>query len=326
MHMASALVAPIVAGTMYGSSAMAGMNAVRKINRKEDLKQKAPMIALAGAFVFAGQMVNFAIPGTGSSGHLIGGMLLASLLGPHISYIVMAVILSIQCLLFGDGGLMALGCNIWNMAFLSCYIGYYMVYRPIMNKKLSTGRLFGASMIGSIVTLQIGSLCVALESMLSGITQLNFNTFLQAMQPIHLAIGAMEGVITFAVLYMVKAAELEKMSTKKMAAYVGSIVLIVAGALSLAASNQPDGLEWSIKQTTGSSELKGQGRIYELTENIQANTAIFTDYKIAAIDNEILASSLAGITGAIATGGILIVTFYRKQKKQVSIKQSCIQK
>ena len=116
MHMADALVSPAVAGTMYAVSTAAAAYSVKEI-KLEDLDRKVPAMGVMGAFVFATQMINFTIPGTGSSGHLCGGMLLSAILGPCGGFLTMIAILAIQCLLFADGGLLALGCNVWNMAF-----------------------------------------------------------------------------------------------------------------------------------------------------------------------------------------------------------------
>ena len=126
MHMADALLAPAVAATMYvASGATAGLS-IHKLKR-DDEPQKLPTMAVTAALVFAGQMINYTIPGTGSSGHMCGGMLLSALLGPQAGFLSMIVILAIQCLFFADGGLMALGANIWNMAFYGCFVGYYLI-------------------------------------------------------------------------------------------------------------------------------------------------------------------------------------------------------
>ena len=93
-------------------------------------------MGVVGAFVFAAQMINFSIPGTGSSGHITGGVLLAAILGPEAGFLSLVSILIVQCLFFGDGGLLALGCNIINMVFFSCFIGYKFI------KKFS-GRAYG---------------------------------------------------------------------------------------------------------------------------------------------------------------------------------------
>ena len=136
MHMADALVAPAVATTMYLCSAAAGGYSVRQVRALNEPK-KVPVMGVMGAFVFATQMINFTIPGTGSSGHLCGGMLLSALLGPYAGFLTMIGVLLIQCLLFADGGLLALGCNIWNMAFYGCFIGALLIWKPMMRRGAS---------------------------------------------------------------------------------------------------------------------------------------------------------------------------------------------
>ena len=122
MHMADALLSPAVAGGMYACSLVAAGYALRKVQQERNDKI-LPVMGVMGAFVFAAQMLNFTIPGTGSSGHLCGGMLLAAVVGPYAAFLTMIGVLLIQCLLFADGGLMALGANIWNMAFYGCFVG-----------------------------------------------------------------------------------------------------------------------------------------------------------------------------------------------------------
>ena len=158
-----------------------------------------PVMGVMGAFVFAAQMINFTIPGTGSSGHLCGGMLLAAIVGPYAAFLTMIGVLLIQCLLFADGGLMALGANIWNMAFYGCFVGG-LIWRAFTRKGLNRAKIIAASLIGCILSLQLGAFSVSVETLASGITALPFGAFLLAMQPIHLAIGAVEGCITAAVL------------------------------------------------------------------------------------------------------------------------------
>ena len=98
MHMADALVSPAVAGTMYAASAAAAAYSVKRV-KIDDLDKKIPVMGVMGAFVFAAQMINFTIPGTGSSGHLCGGMLLSAVLGPHAGFLTMIAVLAIQCLI-----------------------------------------------------------------------------------------------------------------------------------------------------------------------------------------------------------------------------------
>ena len=202
MHMADALVAPAVAGTMYVCSAAAAAYSVKKVRLENDPK-KIPVMGIMGAFVFAAQMINFTIPGTGSSGHLCGGMLLTALLGPYAGFLTMIGVLLIQCLLFADGGILALGCNIWNMAFYGCFLGALLIWKPMMKKGMSRGKIILASILGCVLTLQLGAFSVTVETLASGITALPFVTFVATMQPIHLAIGFVEGLITAAVLVFV---------------------------------------------------------------------------------------------------------------------------
>lgn len=156
--MADALLSPTVAVTMYAASGAAAAISISKL-KKDENTQKLPTMAVTAALVFAGQMINYTIPGTGSSGHLCGGMMLSALLGPQAGFLSMMVILAIQCLFFADGGLMALGANCWNMAFYGCFVGYYLIWRPIMasrwfekagDKKAMRLKIIIASVIGCI--------------------------------------------------------------------------------------------------------------------------------------------------------------------------------
>src|SRR5699024_11096918 len=111
-------------------------------------------------FVFAAQMINFTIPGTGSSGHICGGMLLSAILGPQAGFLTMIGVLLIQCLLFADGGLLALGANIWNMAFYGCFLGGMVIWRLIMKRGMTKKKIITASILGSVLTLQFGAFSV----------------------------------------------------------------------------------------------------------------------------------------------------------------------
>ena len=211
MHMADALLSAPVAAAMYTASAAAAVS-VKQMKKEDALSpvpaaKRLPTMAVMSALVFAGQMINYTIPGTGSSGHLCGGLLLSAVLGPWAGFLSMIVILAIQALFFADGGLLALGANVWNMAFYGCFAGYFLIYRPIMQSKRLAGkpraRIALASVLGCVLTLQLGALSVVIETSLSGITELPFGAFLALMQPIHLAIGLVEGLITAAVLLFV---------------------------------------------------------------------------------------------------------------------------
>lgn len=321
MHMADALVSPAVAGTLYACSTAVAAYSVKKVRLESDPK-KIPLMGVMGAFVFAAQMINFTIPGTGSSGHLCGGMLLSALLGPYAGFLTMIGVLLIQCLLFADGGLLALGCNVWNMAFYGCFVGALLIWKPMMKKGMSKAKMIAASVLGCVLTLQLGAFSVTLETSVSGITELPFATFVAVMQPIHLAIGFVEGLITAAVLVFVYEARPEllycskmeqekqnRFSFKKTLVILAAMAVLIGGGLSLAASSYPDGLEWSIERLTGSTEVEADGSIYETADSIQETTALLPDY--AFKDSESAAgTAFSGIVGGLIVVGVCVGVCY----------------
>ena len=328
--MADALVAPAVAGTLYVCSTAAAAYSVKQVRLDTDAK-KIPVMGVMGAFVFATQMINFTIPGTGSSGHLCGGMLLSALLGPYAGFLTMIGVLLTQCLLFADGGLLALGCNVWNMAFYGCFIGALLIWKPIMRKGMSKAKIVAASIIGCVLTLQLGAFSVVLETTASGITELPFGAFVAVMQPIHLAIGFVEGLITAAVLVFVYEArpgilfansqtdrEAGKFSFKKTLAILGVTAVLIGGVLSLVASSNPDGLEWSIEKLTGSAEPEVASGIHQAAGTIQDFTSLLPDYSFKG-SKTALGTSVSGIVGGLIVVGIcvgvcLLFNFFKKRK------------
>ncbi len=329
MHMADALVAPAVAGTMYACSALTAGYSVKKVKLENDPK-KIPVMGVMGAFVFATQMINFTIPGTGSSGHLCGGMLLSALLGPFAGFLTMIGVLLIQCLLFADGGILALGCNIWNMAFYGCFIGALLIWKPMMRKGASRRKIIIASILGCVITLQFGALSVTLETLVSGITELPFGVFLASMQPIHLAIGFIEGLITSAVLIFVHEARPEllygvneekqsKFSLKKTLGILAIVTIFIGGVLSLFASSYPDGLEWSMERVAGTTELEAAGGLYDKASSIQEVTSILPDYAFKGSESTV-GTVFSGIIGSIivltiCVGVSYIFKFFKSKRK-----------
>ncbi len=321
MHMADALISPAAAGTMYACSGLAAAYSIKKVRLETDPK-KIPVMGVMGAFVFAAQMINFTIPGTGSSGHLCGGMLLTALLGPYASFLTMIGVLLIQCLLFADGGLLALGANIWNMAFYGCFLGYFLVWRPIMRQKISRNKIIWASILGSMITLQLGAFSVTLETLASGITDLPFSIFVGTMQPIHLAIGFVEGLITAAVLVFVYESRPEllmditakerfgRFTYKKTLIVLCISALLIGGGLSLTASSHPDGLEWSIERITGSTELDSdESAPYETAGTLQETSSLLPDYAFKGSDSPV-GTSFSGMIGSLAVLVICIGACY----------------
>ncbi len=291
MHMADALISPVVGGTMLAASGAAMAIAARRIMAEGD-DRKVPLMGVLGAFIFAAQMVNFTIPGTGSSGHLGGGMILAALLGPWSAFLVMASVLTVQALFFADGGLLALGCNIVNLGAFPAFIAYPLVFRPLVGRRPTAGRLVAGSLAASVVGLQLGSSAVVLQTVLSGVSELPFKSFLWLMQPIHLAIGIVEGLATAAVVSFVWRARPEVLdraadcrpagfvSLKPVLVTFGVLALLSGGLLSWFASTNPDGLEWSIARITGKGELEGKDGAHKTAAAIQGKTAFLPGYDL----------------------------------------------
>ena len=328
MHMADALVSPAVAGVMLACSGVAAGYSVHKVRLEED-QRKIPVMGIMGAFVFAAQMINFTIPGTGSSGHLCGGMLLSAILGPFAGFLTMIGVLLIQCLFFADGGLMAIGCNVWNMAFYGCFIGALLIWKPMMRSGINKKKIWIASLLGCVLTLQLGAFSVSVETLLSGITELPFGVFLATMQPIHLAIGAVEGVITAAVLSFVYEARPEllwgteeirktpRLSFGKTLAVLAGAAAVIGGFLSLFASSFPDGLEWSMERVAGTAELEASGGIYEAASHVQEATSFLPDYAFKGSES-VAGTTVSGIVGALivvllCVGCCYLFRFFRKK-------------
>lgn len=353
MHMADALVSPAVAVTMYAASAAAAGVSLAQLHKEEAAapelaKKKLPTMAVMSALVFAGQMINYTIPGTGSSGHLCGGMLLSAILGPWAGFLSMIVILAIQALFFADGGLLALGANVWNMAFYGCFVGYFLIYRPLMQGRLLAGKgrtkLVLASVLGCVVTLQLGALSVVVETSLSGITALPFGAFAALMQPIHLAIGLVEGGITAAVLLFVyqtrpellqcaSAGAKNRCSRRAALAILAAAALVIGGGLSLLASSNPDGLEWSLfgNEEAGYSANMGldeeaygaESAAAEKAAAVQEKTSLLPDYNFAGSDSA-AGTSVSGLVGCalVAALAAIISLAGRAARKRSGKKQA----
>jgi len=147
-------------------------------------------MGIIGAFIFAAQMLNFPVL-NGTSGHFVGGVLAGIILGPFAGLIVMSVVLIIQSLLFGDGGILALGANIFNMGIIGTFLGYYIFI--LLNKIFKKG-LFLNSFIASWFAIVLGSLSCTVQLAISKTIPLYLG--LPSMVGIHSLIGIGEGLIT----------------------------------------------------------------------------------------------------------------------------------
>lgn len=289
MHMADALLSPAVGASMWAAAAGATVYCSAKVRRSLD-DRKVPLMGVLAAFVFAAQMINFTIPATGSSGHLGGGLLLAILLGPPAAFLAIASVLTVQALFFADGGLLALGCNIINLGIFPCFIAYPFIYKKIVGDQPTQARLLTGSLIAAVFGLQLGAFGVVMETTLSGISSLPFSSFVMLMQPIHLAIGIVEGLVTAGVISFIWQARpeiLEKAAADQPigALPIGKVLVIMAvltvftgGILSWYASEHPDGLEWAMFKVSGQEELEAEGGIHHSLAGVQEQTAFLPDY------------------------------------------------
>lgn len=185
--------------------------AVRTANKKLDEKQ-IPLFGVTAAFIFAAQMLNFPVFG-GTSGHLVGATLAAILLGPWAAVLIMTCVLAVQCLVFQDGGLLALGANVLNMGIIASFVGYYL-YQGIahLGGGDRKGKLVG-SFVGAWSAVFVASAACAVELGVSGTSPLS--VALPAMAGWHVLIGIGEGLITTTVLSLVLATRKDLLQLQK---------------------------------------------------------------------------------------------------------------
>ncbi len=201
MHMANELLSVPVAGVTLAFVAVVVAIAAR-CARRAAADERLPLMGVMGAFVFAAQMINFTLPGMpGTSGHLGGGVLLAILMGPAAGIVTMSAILIVQCLLFQDGGLLALGCNILNLGVIPCLLGGG-VYRLLLGApgRAAAWRQYLAAWLACLVGVTAGAAMVPIEAAVSGVLRVPLSQFLGVMIGVHLVIALCEGAVTFAVV------------------------------------------------------------------------------------------------------------------------------
>jgi len=230
-----------------------------------------PIMGVLGAFVFAAQMLNFPILG-GTSGHLIGGSLLAILLGPMAGFLTMATVVIAQALFLQDGGLIALGANIFNITAITCFSGY-AIFKLLGGSTGGGKRLVFAGFMAGWISLLISSSCCALEMGLSGAVPLRIG--LPTMVGYHAIVGVVEGALTAGVLSFLFKVRPDLMNIDGIgkfgiADWLGALVLVGIPACILVAagsSSLPDPLERLLsvnplipEAATGSEKLESSGR------------------------------------------------------------------
>lgn len=315
MHMNDALISASVALPLIGVAAGAIALSCYKVQKEVQVNSKlVVMMAVLGAFVFAVQMVNFAIPGTGASGHMAGSILLSALLGPFAGFVVISSVLIIQALFFADGGLLALGANIVNVGLIPCFLIYPLVWLPLTSLKSGKLFLFIASITSGVLTMVLGATGIAVMTHISGITHLPLVEFLALIVPIHLAIGLFEGIITATILHFVFTNNDIKqfrpaVNTERQGKFTSVMLLCslgVAGVLSLFASGNPDGMEWTIDKLSHNSLITFAP---EPVNHVQQSLSFFSDYDLSG-KFPVVETSMAGIFGSVFTLLFIMSLFY----------------
>jgi cobalt/nickel transport system permease protein len=201
MHIPDGFLSLAVAGVAWVLSIAALAYAVYKTNQQLGERQ-VPLMGVMAAFIFAAQMLNFPVAG-GTSGHLIGGALAAILLGPWAGMLVMTSVVAVQALLFQDGGLVAMGANILNMAVIAPLVGYYVfvaVQRVLGDRAWVN---LGSAFVAAWCSVFVASLVCAIQLAISGSSPLM--VALPAMGGVHALIGVGEGLVTVAALAFITA-------------------------------------------------------------------------------------------------------------------------
>jgi cobalt/nickel transport system permease protein len=307
MHIPDGFLSVPVALVLWALSLVVIAYALRRAN--QDLGEKqVPLMGVLAAAIFAGQMLNFAVAG-GTSGHLLGAALATILLGPWAAVLVMTTVVSVQALIFQDGGLLALGGNLFNMAVIGVFVAYF-VYRTV--QRLSGGRKWGVFVGGVLAawsSIFIASLAAALQLAFSGTSPANVSV--PTMGGIHALIGIGEALITLGALAFLYATRRDLLKIDGTQAKSGRLVwvggLAIAILLAIAsplASSHPDGLEWVAGQ---------QGFL----QNAQAPSfEVIPDYALPGVSNKDLATILAGVIGVIIVFGVALLIAYTRRNRQ----------
>lgn len=294
MHIPDGFISPPVAA-VTGLASMAVMAVALGRSRDAYGIKRAPVLGLTTAFIFAAQMVNFPVAG-GTSGHLLGATLAAVVLGsPWAGGLCIATVLIIQAVLFADGGITALGANIFNMGVIGVWVGWVLTQTLQRLLGGGKGRLPLAAGIAAGISVVAAAVFTAIDLALSGTAPPAL--VLPAMTGVHILIGIGEGLITGGVLtYLANARpDLLPGEQQEFKGWLIPIVsiLLIAGVFSLVASAWPDGLE-RVAEDLGFIKLADNVRISVPTP--------LADYGIEGLGA--LGTTIAGLVGSAVCFGV----------------------
>lgn len=306
MHIPDGFLSTAVSIALWALSIVFIAVSLRNVNKTLGERQ-VPLMGVLAACIFAGQMLNFAVAG-GTSGHLMGAAIATILLGPWAAILVLACVVGVQALLFQDGGLLALGGNMFNMGVIGTFVAHF-AYAAV-RKIAGQGRLgiFAGGFVAGWLSIVVAALAVALQLAASGTSPANLAV--PVMGGVHALIGIGEGLITVGALSVIYAArrDLLGVGSGEGRGHTGVLIGGAAIALLLAvasplASAFPDGLEWVAEQQ-GFLEA-AQGPAYQ----------IIPDYVFPGIENEALATIIAGVVGVILVLGVMSAVAYTRRKR-----------
>jgi cobalt/nickel transport system permease protein len=293
---------------------------LQRANR--EIRETGPALAgLTAAFVFAVQMVNFPV-GAGTSGHLLGGALAATLVGPWTGVLVMSVVLLVQGLLFADGGLTALGTNIMLMGLITVVVGYLVTRALLKVMPKRVGSVVPATAIGALISVPVAALAFTGLYAIGGTVDIPLGKLATAMVGWHILVGLGESIITAAVLSAVVATRPDlvyaarhlqadlvlvgadgtsstvspdrPVAAKPAGRSLGvgvAVTLVIAGVISLFASAHPDGLQFvgaklGFESTAQDSAVAGSP---------------LAGYGVTGLGNAQVSGAIAGIIGVLVT-------------------------
>jgi cobalt/nickel transport system permease protein len=283
--------------------AAAGVGVALRQARVQLPPRQVPLLGLTAAFVFAAQMLNFPVAG-GTSGHLMGSTLAAVLLGPSGAILVLAAVLIVQCLVFADGGVLALGANIFNMGVVGGIVGYY-IYRVVHRALAGERGQLVAVAFAAWCSIVVSAIFVAAELTLSGAVA--WSVGFPAMAGVHMLIGIGEAVITTLVLVAIMQTRpdiIEEQAVPASGRGYGEVLafgllvsLGLAMFLSPFASEWPDGLE-RVAETLGFIDRA-------VSEPLVPSP--IPDYSVPGIGSAVWATALAGALGTVVVFALAYV-------------------
>ena len=341
MHMANELLSvPVAAGTLAIAAASLGL-ICRKL-RQIITSDKLALMGILGAFVFAAQMVNFQLPAMpGTSGHMVGAVLLAIILGPHAGAIVISSVVIIQCLIFQDGGLLALGCNLINMALVPTYLGYFL-YKMATTGPFSPLRAYTGAILACVIAIEAGAVLVPIQAAISRVLAVPFSTFLITMLGVHFLVGLVEGLVTVAVLGYLQQVRPDivltslpgkvRLSRKAVLVTLVVFTVVIGVGLSLLASGLPDGLEWSYAERPDQPDFEpaiaNQDHRIVAVDDFQSKYSPLPDYSIRTsklgktpeqeVETAAGWTSFAGVAGSALTMAFIWLAARILRKKETA--------